>query len=182
MRREIERATTVLIGKVLLQCNRAADLAAFHFAIRPKVQSRGSDLGEVGEYSLHVQCPWRITRADQVVVGSSDLYYRAKVDPANSLEDFDWDREPNRRDELLRDMFEKAEDGFLVQELNVGEAGSLHIVMAGGLSLDVFPNDSVGGEHWRLFNPSSNDPHLVVGGEVEFVGEGGVGPASAGIG
>jgi hypothetical protein len=161
---EIEMATRPLVGKTLWGCGRAADMATFAFGERRAVPDRRRGLREVGEYALHVQCAWRITREDQVVVGSRDLYYPADYGDENQdlPEDFDWDQDPNRRDKLLGSLFENGTKSFVVGTIHVGAAASLHIQLSDGLCLELFPDDSLNRERWRLFRPGTNEPHLVV--------------------
>ncbi len=166
MRAQIERATAALIGKSLWTCRRAADMATFQFGARRKVLDFYGSPTEVGDYALHVQCAWRITREDEVVVGSQDLYYPADHENGGKEfpPDFDWDRDPNRRDKLLRLLFEGGTREFVVQKVEVGGAASLHIALTEKLSLEVFPDDSLSHERWRLFRPGVDEPHFVVAG------------------
>src|SRR5712691_8128852 len=107
MKTEIESATAALNGKTLWRCLRASAMATFDFGQRRKVLGFRGNEKEVGELALHVQCAWRITRTDRVVVGSSDLNYPADYREDEAVpSDFDWDRDPNRRDKLLRLLFE----------------------------------------------------------------------------
>jgi hypothetical protein len=75
MKAEIESALAVLVGKPLWSCGRAADMATFAFGERKNAKTRKGDFRHVGEYALHLQCAWRITQGDKVVVGSMDVYY-----------------------------------------------------------------------------------------------------------
>jgi hypothetical protein len=45
-----------------------------------------------------------------------------------------------------------------------------HLTLSDGYMLEVFPDDSVGGEYWRLFQPYRNTEHLVVTGQGIEVG------------
>ncbi len=45
----------------------------FAFGDQREVITRSGETKVVGEYALHVQCPWRIVRGDEIVVGSRDL-------------------------------------------------------------------------------------------------------------
>jgi hypothetical protein len=165
MKREIENATAVLNGKSVWRCMRAASMATFDFGKRRKVPGLGGAEKEVGEFALHVQCAWRITRNDRVAVGSSDLNYPADYSEDKAVpSDFDWERNPNRRDKLLGLLFENGLREFVVQGVDVGAAGSLHIVLSENLALDIFPNDSLSEEHWRLFTPGTDVEHFVVTG------------------
>jgi hypothetical protein len=73
MKTEIESATLTLHGKALWRCLRAADMAMFDFGKRRISPDFRGNPREVGDLALHVQCAWRITRDDLVLVGSNDL-------------------------------------------------------------------------------------------------------------
>ena len=165
MREEIQKALGVLSGKPLWSSGRAADLAWFQFGDRRTVKGFRGDAKEVGEYALHVQCAWRIRHGEQVVVGSRDLY----VPPEESddrPENFDWDVQgANRRDKRIADLFQNETRRFSVKQILVGEAGSFTIVLDDEYALDVFPDDSLSDEHWRIFEPSSEVPHFVLSGK-----------------
>ena len=165
MKAEIEKATAVLVGKPLWTCRRAGDMATFQFGSRVKTLDLKGDPAEVGEYALHVQCAWRIARGDRVAVASRDLYYPADCGEDEDVPpEFDWDHNPNRRDRLIGVLFENGRREFLVEGVEAGLAGSLHVALSDSLSLDVFPDDSFDGEHWRLFRPDKHARHFVVTG------------------
>jgi hypothetical protein len=120
---EMEKALTELIGKRMWTCRRAADIATFQFGQRKHAMDYYDRSTEVGEYALHVQCAWRIVSADTVTVGSRDLYYPAQYVESESIpEDFDWDRDPNRRDSLVHKLFENGKKEFMVRRVEVGAA------------------------------------------------------------
>ena len=73
-----------LIGKAMWACGRAADMATFQFGgPRPVVDFYGRPR-EVGEYALHVQCPWRIVRDGLAADGE-----RAGIGRQRTAHDFD---------------------------------------------------------------------------------------------
>lgn len=166
MKSEIELAVNVLIGKPMWKSTRAADMASFQFGGRRTVQTFRGDTKEVGDFALHVQCAWRITMQEEIIVGSRDLYYPADFhgEDQDIPDDFDWDRDPNRRDKLLASLFMNNKREFVVQEIEVGIAGSLNITLSDSLSFGIFPDDSLSREHWRLFRPANDEPHFVVTG------------------
>lgn len=164
MKEQTRRALASLIGMALWSSGRAADLEWFQFGQRRTVTKRGGTK-EIGEYALHVQCGWRIRRGDQVVVGGRDLYYPPK-DSDVALDDFDWDVQgANRRDKGIADLFQNETRQFLVREVEVGHAGGFTLIFDDEYALDVFPDDSLSEEHWRIFKPSAEEPHFVVTGE-----------------
>jgi hypothetical protein len=58
-----------LIGLQLTIARRGADMRGFHFGPIRVVEG-----GTVGDYALHVQCPWRIEGSQGIVTGRSDLW------------------------------------------------------------------------------------------------------------
>jgi hypothetical protein len=165
MRIQVQEALEMLVGKMLWSSGRAADLQWFAFGERRTVEGLRGKPKEVGEHALHVQCAWRIRQRDQVVVGSSDLYLPRESND-DRLEDFNWDVQGgNRRDKHIADLFQNETTQFLVKEVRAAEAGSFTIILESEYALDVFPDDSLGDEHWRVFSPYSDVRHFVVTGE-----------------
>jgi hypothetical protein len=165
MRTQVQKALEVLIGEPLWSSGRAADLEWFQFGQRRNVKDVRGGTKEVGEYSLHVQCAWRIRHGDQVIVGSRDLYYPPE-ETDDPPDDFDWDVQgANRRDKRIAQLFENETRQFLVRQVEVGAAGSFTIVLDDDYALEVFPQDSLSGEHWRIFKPYVEEPHFVFTGK-----------------
>ncbi len=166
MNSEIRHAIAKLEGKALWRASRTLDMAKFDFGARRSRTDSDGAAGEVGEFALHIQCPWRITRQGKVIVGSGDLYYPAnhRYDE-NVPDEFDWERTTTLRDQLLDVLFEGGKRQFIVQKVEAGDAGGLQIVLSEALCLDVLPCDSLPREHWRLFEPDNFESHFVVSGQ-----------------
>jgi hypothetical protein len=131
---------------------------------------------EVGEFALHVSCPWRLVGPDGLIVASGDLFTPADpvADPAN----FEWDRPgANWWDVCLQAFIAAtAESPLAVTSVSADELGSLRLFLGDEFLLDVFPDSShaahVESEFWRLVQPGTGAPHLVVGSEgIERVPE-----------
>jgi len=131
---------------------------------------------EVGEFALHVSCPWRLVGPEGMVVASGDLF--TPTDPTVDLADFEWD-EPgaNWCDVRLQSFIDAtAESPLTVSAVSADELGSLRLFLGDEFVLDVFPDSShaahVESEFWRLMQPGSGAPHFVVGSEgIERVAE-----------
>jgi hypothetical protein len=137
----------------------------FHFGQRKQVHDYYGRPAQVGEYALHAQCAWRIVRGASVIVGSGDLYYPASHVESESIpEDFDWDRDRNRRDELLGALFDDGKREFTVRAVDLGTAGTCRIDFYEDMSLELFPEDSLTGEHWRLFGTEEGGAQIVSAG------------------
>lgn len=147
----------------LWAAGRAADLAWFHFGQRRMVNDFRGNPKEVGEFALHLQCAWRFVQGDKVIVASRDLYYPAGPTTPEFPEGFKWDVQgANRMDERLKQFFETAD--LFVVHVEAGRAGTFQLFLGSEVVLQVFPDDSFDGEHWRLFRPYLDEPHFVVNG------------------
>lgn len=168
----MDNPTSVLIGKPLWRSTRAADMACFQFGGRHKRKaSRGVD-AEVGDYSLHVQCSWRITRGDEIVVGKEDLYQ--PEGPVEIDNYFDWQKN-NLLDARLKTLFADNQRQFAVVGTALRAAGQLDILFDDELRLEVFPNSSVRTsevEHWRLFTPGLTPEEIGRSTHLVFAGDG----------
>ena len=168
IRQEIESVMSPLMGLPLWDAGRAADLLWLAFGQRRTIPDFQGKPKEVGEYALHVQCAWRFVQGEKVLVGNRDLYYpRGYRDTKEEIpKEFNWDVQgANRCDEMLAVLFAGGAKQYVIQRVEVGQAGELALLMESGLTLQIFPNDSLEGEHWRIFRPGSDERHSVFTGQ-----------------
>jgi hypothetical protein len=154
-----------LIGLALSASYRAADMRILHFG-----QMRKAGKGAVGEYALHVQCPWRIETSDRIITGRSDLFK-----PAEKTEDFDWktwdwDGNETLQDRLVSDLL--ANTQLAVEGLVTDSHGGVTLNLSGGYALVLFPAGSQS-EDWRIIKNKMDGPseHFVVTGGREECGD-----------
>ena len=166
IRASIEGALEPLIGMPWWKAHRAADLQVFGFGARRPITNRRGKQVLVGEYSLHVQCGWRISGAFGIIVARRDLYYPAGLDPYRDRGNFRYDGPvPNRRDEQIAALLEARQDRHLmVTSAEANDLGGFCLRFCDGFLLEVFPDDSLDEEHWRLLEPDVDTPHFVVTG------------------
>lgn len=161
-----------LIGLKLAVARRASNLRNFQFGTMRSIEK-----GTVGEYALHIQCPWRIEGPDGIVTGRSDLWEPAKV-----TDDFDWDTWNYESDENLQDWkiynllggwdsetrsHINRRDDLIVENVQADALGGATIILTGGYKIVLFPDGSRE-EDWRFFRPNIDEPHFVIsGGEIE---------------
>lgn len=163
---EIVNELKPLVGLKLSIARRAANMRIFHFG-----EVRTFKNGTVGDYALHVQCPWRVEGPDGIVTGSDDLW-----EPAEISEGFDrdsWDNETgeNLQDRKIGDLlggydpstrsFVNPTDRLIVETLDADGGGGVTVVLSGNFRLLVFP-DGTRHESWRLLQPATDKPHFVV--------------------
>jgi hypothetical protein len=160
----VERLTP-LVGLRLVIARRAADLRNFQFG-----QVRAVERGTVGDYGLHIQCPWRLEGPDGILTGHSDLWELAEasegVDWGENLQDRQLGTLLGGYDPATRSFVNQTEH-LVVEGVQADNCGGATIQLSGGYRLVLFPAGARG-EDWRLFRPGTDEPHFVIaGGRVE---------------
>ena len=161
MRQHLIMALSQIVGLPLTAARRAADMRTFQFGtLRPV------DRGLVGDFALHVQCPWRIEGPDGIVTGRLDLWEPVE-DNTTFDENWSYERSPNLQDARM-ERWLADNDGFLgVTGVDADELGGAVISFDRGFVLRIFPAGTRG-EDWRLFRPRTDTAPLVIrGGRVE---------------
>ncbi|MEL6105371.1 MAG: hypothetical protein AAFU85_05015 [Planctomycetota bacterium] len=155
----------------LAAAHRAADMRMFHFGtMRPAAPSRIPSLrdrprGSVGAYALHVQCPWRLETANEILTGRLDLWEPVTQSDDFSFNEWDCEKDGNLQDLRVNEVL--ASTGMVVESVDAKPNGHFELTLGHQRSLTVFPSGSVS-EDWRLFKPDTDEPHLVVsGGKIE---------------
>jgi hypothetical protein len=160
-RQRVIAVLSQLVGLPLTAVRRAADMRTFQFGnLRPV------DRGSVGDFALHIQCPWRIDGPCGIVTGRLDLWEPVE-DNALYDEHWDYEKSPNLQDARLEQWFAESERGLAVKSVDADEFGGATISLDRGFVLRMFPAGTRG-EDWRLFRPKTGTPHVVIsGGAVE---------------
>ncbi len=174
---QVESALHPLIGLPLWKTDRAASMQMFQFGAQHPTMTRRGKPALIGDYGLHVQCAWRIVGLKGIVVGSLDLYSPAG-DADEAPLDFEWDKHgANRRDERLQALFAShsgvvsghhaphSGTSLVVNTVQGDDIGGVMLTLSGDYSLELWPHDSLSGEHWRLLiNISGESRHFVITG------------------
>ena len=132
-----------LIGLQIWGAARALDLQGFQFGepreVSVTVGPRKGSVKTVGEFALHLQCFWSLSRGGQLLIDSSaDNAVASEVVP-----------------KLLE------EKAHRVESVITDENGGVRIQLSGDLLLEARPFDGDTEESWRLFKPASDERHLV---------------------
>jgi hypothetical protein len=164
-RHQLIAALSQIIGLPLTAARRAADMRTFQFGdLRPV------DRGSVGDFALHVQCPWRIEGPHGIVTGRLDLWEPVE-DNAPFDANWDYEKSPNLQDARLERWLANNRVSLVIKTVEADEFGGAAISFDQGFVLRLFPAGTRG-EDWRLFRPKTDAAHLVVlGGAVEPEGE-----------
>ncbi|MDO7873853.1 hypothetical protein Q5H93_03845 [Hymenobacter sp. ASUV-10] len=169
MKEQTYHSLRQLVGLMLTGSTRAADMECLKFG-EQAIVDRSGELYNIGEFALHLQCPWRITSSEKLLVGSSDLY-----EPADGIsdadEDFDWEIIGNNlRDVRLQQLLIQSK---IVEAVETDAYGGFSLFLSQDLVFSAFPSYSKNDEYheyWRLLdNREGPKPHIVVGPNgVEF--------------
>jgi hypothetical protein len=159
-----------LVGLRLSLVRNAAGMRVFHFGeVRPHQRGKGT----VGEYALHIQCPWRLVSPDGVITGSSDSQMPPRnggeVDPsdprAGSLQNIRLASLLTSYDDVTKSHL-NATGELVVKSASADQYGSADIAFSGGVHLQLFPDGSAE-EDWRFFKTGGSGTHFVIeGGRV----------------
>jgi hypothetical protein len=150
-----------LVGLKLCITRNAGNMKIFHFGELQTVNDK-----VVGQFALHVQCPWRLERSLRILTGSSDYFTRATDNHDDQWEP--GDIEGHLQDEILGGLLAAdpirtdsgSEGQLIVSQVSNSLLGDLEVLMSGGFRLVVFPSSSQE-EEWRLLRPGFPTEHLV---------------------
>ena len=156
----IQKALAPLIALPLRCIGRAADLLWVHFGEFREIPYRKGGTRTVGDWALHVQCPWQFARPPSILIARSDCFYAA-----DSSEPYDWDaagksRFDGRAGPLNRE-FESSPPRVVA--VAADSVGGFTLRFDSGHVLEVFPDDGTvsGSECWRIFRPGRDERHFV---------------------
>ena len=144
MKEKIQGTLDKLIGLELTRTTRAANMECLKFG-QELVTDKDDGLINIGQFGIHLQCPWRITNGQKIIIGYNDVYEQsdqdAKYDP-----DFDWDRPGvNLRDKKLQELIDKK---LTVEKVTVDDFGGFSICFNHNINLMTFPTTSLENEYW----------------------------------
>ncbi|NJN16640.1 MAG: hypothetical protein HC822_10385 [Oscillochloris sp.] len=154
----------LFVGAEMCSAGRAVGLLWFLFTRNQDLPNQETSTS-IQELKLHVQCAWRITQGNVILVASSDRFY-PKGDPHQDIEGFDWTTPfVNRCDERIALLFsDKQYKDWKVSSARVDNVGGFELRFSKGRRLQIFPDDSLGEEYWRFIGDGTNQEHFVVTG------------------
>jgi len=148
---KINKILQDLIGLPLTRTTRAANMECLKFGTLLEADKYGKTVN-IGNWGLHLQCPWRLTNTKEIIIGSDDLYEQIDEN-AGYDENFDWDiKGGNLRDVKLKNFI--SENIMTVKSAIADNFGGLEIVFNDNITLTVFPvvSSKAGYEYWRLLD------------------------------
>lgn len=153
-----------LVNSNLVKLGRAADLLWLSFG-KPVTITTDTGTREVNEYALHVQCPWRFTKDNSVILGARDIY--DPLDPALDL-DSDWNWDEFDRDISKQSVFEANSQTInenllplIVNGIVQNDNGDLRIEFTKNVVFEVFITGLRKYEYWRFIDFNTHEHYVV---------------------
>lgn len=171
LQEKVNEVIQCLIGCPLNEFGRAANLFWFIFTNITLHNPKENKSQIASEYSLHIQCQWRIRKGTQVLIGHRDLRTPKDYPENLDIEDFDYDEIGSSRFDMLCEEFQDIFSQLKVDSANANELGELTIFFEKDYILETFIDSSLDTENWRLFLRNREDlPHWVQEGD-QLTGE-----------
>ena len=139
----------LLTNKRLSKLGHAANMLWISFGQDIMVTDYRGKQKCVGEYALHIQCPWRITRKQDVLLSSRDMISLLENDSANSFE--------SKCAYLCSYLKENTE---LVESVHMNCFGDITIQCT-NIQIDSFVCTSGVCESWRLIDFTSGTHYVM---------------------
>lgn len=164
MERDLSEILNELDGLILHPVGSVADMLWVHFGAPKLVPDHYGELREVGEWALHLQCPWRFIQNHRVILASSDFYYAETGEPLDTNSGSQSVFQKNA--ERLNLWIES--NKVRVSSVTYSEAGAFDLIFTDDLKLTVMPSQSenITNESWLLFKPYVDEPHIVFPAEA----------------
>ena len=132
LKEQIEQALSPLIHTRLADIGRAHTMEWIIFSpVGP--EEAVSETGQSPiEYALNIQCIWRISGPEGIIVASEDLFYAAGDDPYCDFENFDWTPQGSNRCDERTTLFKNIIADKMLSVLSVHADSIGRLVGAGG--------------------------------------------------
>jgi hypothetical protein len=136
---QITRSLLRIVGLPFSIARDAGGMKNFQFG---SISPNPSGKGTIGQFALHIQCPWRIVNSEGILTGSADDYEAAEVGAevdANDLQKGNLQRK--RLGDLLRSYdastrsWVNSTAQLIVQSVLVDEFGGFELELSGDFRL-----------------------------------------------
>ncbi|MDL2262451.1 hypothetical protein LJC11_02995 [Bacteroidales bacterium OttesenSCG-928-I21] len=164
MKDSIKQTLQQLVGLEFTRTTRTANMECLKFGVLHRIDHKGIER-QIGEFGLHLECPWRFTKKNIILVGNDDLFEQPD-EKAEYDENFNWDIQGGNLRDVKLDTFLKSAK-YIVKSVNADNLGGFELKFNRNIKLSVFPTLSSKAEYseyWRLLdNKDENKNHFVVG-------------------
>ena len=165
LNKEISKQLSLIKEKPFRYIGRAGNLAWLGFGKDVTSKNYRGEERKVAQYSLHIQCPFRISCNGKKKLGSGDMYEPNSITEWSG--DFKWDRAGvNLYDENALLLTQELSNGDItVTNIKSSEMGDVQICLSNSCVIEIFTNTSSKTEEWRFFETGTEKEHFVVTGK-----------------
>ena len=149
MKKTIQSALSPLIGLPWRYAGRSGNMLVVHFGNLHEVSGPGGSTQAVHDWTIQIQCPWRISQGTRIVVAYRDFYYSDV--PLKNLDVMT----KSRFNSVLSTLCAEFETNPpSVSSVEPDDAGGFSVHLSHDYRLEVFPAENLeSGKHWRIFEP-----------------------------
>ncbi len=164
MKRITLHALKPLLGLPLRGLGRSANLLSVHFGNLREMSAREGGPGTAPEWTIQIQCPWRISQGSRIVVAYRDFYF-SDVPLKNVAV-----MTKSRFDSVIAGLCaEFAEIPPVVRRLETDDTGGFSIHLSDDYCLEAFPAENTeSGKCWRIFEPVAQGQSFVFPPSEDF--------------
>lgn len=149
MKKTVRQALMPLVGLPLRNISRSGNMLCVHFGNTYAIPDRGGTTQAVPEWTIQIQCAWRVSQGTRIVIAYRDFYYSDI--PLSNLAVMSKSRFNVVLDSLCAE-FEAMPP--VVGAVEADDTGGFSVQMSHDYKLEVFPSESPeSGKHWRVFQP-----------------------------
>lgn len=163
----VEITLRKLVGQPLTCAAQAAAMLTLQFGVLRQYKTPLGRTGESGDWSLHVQCPWRVVNLNGIYTGSTDYWQKSEDDESDVLGET-WN--PALGNLRAKRMSSWVENGRKsppkVKSVQSDYLAGFRLNFDDEFALEVFPDSSVD-EDWRLLDRVDGEHFVIVAGRLE---------------
>jgi hypothetical protein len=153
----IRNALAPLIGLPLCHLSRSSNMLLLQFGHPHTVSARDGSTKTVHDWTIQIQCPWRISQNSHVVIAYRDFYYSDVAQNNQAV------MNKSRYDTVLGSLcteFETTSPRVLSVEAD--DTGAFSLLLGDGYRLEAIPGENTeSGKHWRIFEPAGSGRSFV---------------------
>ena len=154
MKKEIKKALEQLVGFGFTGTSRVDGTAEYINFGELGIIKDGTEEWQVGEFNIRLECPWRITKGNILLIGSDD-FAEQPDETAEYDENFNWNVQGgNLRDVKMTDFLNSGK--YIVESVQTDEFGGFELTFNDNVKLTVFPAMSSKSEHNEFWGISDS--------------------------
>lgn len=136
---------------------RSGNMMTAHFGTPHEISTRDGAVRTVHDWTIQIQCPWRITQGTRIVIAFRDFYFGDA--PLKNVDVMSKSKSNSLLD-IISKEFEM--NPPFVKAVDVEDTGDFNVKMSSDYQLEVFPTENLEpGKHWRIYEPGSQGRSFV---------------------